>query len=94
VKVGVAREVENRAYRVALTPSGVTELRAAGHDVLVEHDPGTESSIPDADPTAAGANVVGSADDVWGEADLLLEVEEPIAEEYGLPSVRWQEVLS
>jgi len=83
MKVGVAREVKNREYRVALTPSGVTELVAAGHDVLVEHDAGAGSSIPDGDFTAAGAKILGSADDVWGEADLLLKVKEPVAEEYG-----------
>ncbi|WP_138732734.1 alanine dehydrogenase [Modestobacter excelsi] len=83
MKVGVAREVKNREYRVALTPSGVTELVAAGHDVLVEHDAGAGSSIPDRDFTAAGAKILSTADDVWGEADLLLKVKEPVAEEYG-----------
>jgi alanine dehydrogenase len=83
MKVGVVREVKNHEYRVALTPSGVTELVAAGHDVLVEHDAGAGSSIPDADFTAAGAKIVSTADDAWGEADLLLKVKEPIAEEYG-----------
>jgi alanine dehydrogenase len=83
MKVGVAREVKNREYRVALTPSGVTELVAAGHDVLVEHDAGAGSSIPDADFAAAGAKILATADDVWADADLLLKVKEPIAEEYG-----------
>ena len=46
MKVGVAREVKNREYRVALTPSGVTELVAAGHDVLVEHDAGSRVVHP------------------------------------------------
>jgi alanine dehydrogenase len=82
VHVGVAREVKNREYRVALTPSGVTELVAAGHEVLVEHDAGAGSSIPDADFVAAGARIVPTADDVWGAADLLLKVKEPIEEEY------------
>ncbi|MGY2081023.1 alanine dehydrogenase [Modestobacter sp. SYSU DS0657] len=83
MRVGVAREVKNREYRVALTPSGVTELVAAGHEVLVEHDAGAGSSIPDADFTAAGARIVPTADDVWADADLLLKVKEPVAEEYG-----------
>src|SRR3954449_4797595 len=83
MKVGVAREVKNHEYRVALTPSGVTELVAAGHDVLVEHDAGVGSSIPDADFTAAGAKILATADDVWAEAELLLKVKEPTAEEYG-----------
>ncbi len=81
--VGVPREVKNREYRVALTPAGVTELTRAGHTVLVEQGAGEGSSIPDADFTAAGATIVGSADDVWADADLLLKVKEPIAEEYG-----------
>jgi alanine dehydrogenase len=82
MRVGVPREVKNREYRVALTPAGVTELVRAGHDVLVEGGAGEGSSIPDADYTAAGARIVAAADDVWADADLLLKVKEPIAEEY------------
>ena len=81
--VGVPREVKNREYRVALTPAGVTELARAGHSVLVERAAGEGSSIPDADFVAAGASIVAEADDVWADADLLLKVKEPIAEEYG-----------
>jgi alanine dehydrogenase len=83
MRVGVPREVKNREYRVALTPAGVTELVRAGHTVLVEHAAGVGSSIPDADYTAAGARIVDAADDVWADADLVLKVKEPIAEEYG-----------
>ena len=82
MRVGVPREVKNREYRVALTPAGVTELVRAGHEVLVERGAGEGSSIPDADFIAAGARIVGTADDVWAAADLLLKVKEPIAEEY------------
>src|SRR4051812_8099928 len=83
MRVGVPREVKNREYRVALTPAGVTELVRAGHEVLVERDAGEGSSIPDADFVAAGARILPTADEVWGAADLLLKVKEPIAEEYG-----------
>ena len=82
MRVGVAREVKNREYRVALTPAGVTELVRAGHTVLVERGAGEGSSIPDADYTAVGARIVADADDVWADADLLLKVKEPVAEEY------------
>ncbi|SNT05452.1 alanine dehydrogenase [Geodermatophilus pulveris] len=82
MRVGVPREVKNREYRVALTPAGVTELARAGHAVLVERGAGEGSSIPDADYTAAGATIVADADDVWADADLLLKVKEPVAEEY------------
>jgi alanine dehydrogenase len=82
MRVGVPREVKNREYRVALTPAGVTELVRAGHEVLVERGAGEGSSIPDADFQAVGARIVMDADDVWADADLLLKVKEPIAEEY------------
>ena len=82
MRVGVPREVKNREYRVALTPAGVTELVRSGHEVLVERGAGEGSSIPDADYTAVGARIVDDADDVWADADLLLKVKEPIAEEY------------
>jgi alanine dehydrogenase len=83
MQVGVPREIKNREYRVALTPAGVTELVRAGHSVLVEKGAGEGSSIPDDDYVAAGAQIVADADDVWGAADLLLKVKEPVAEEYG-----------
>jgi alanine dehydrogenase len=83
VKVGIPREVKTHEYRVACTPAGVHELVLAGHQVLVEKDAGVGSSIPDQDFEAAGAQIVGTADDVWAEADLVLKVKEPIAEEYG-----------
>jgi alanine dehydrogenase len=82
MRVGVPREVKNREYRVALTPAGVTELVRAGHTVLVEQGAGEGSSIPDPDYVAAGATIVPAADDVWADADLLLKVKEPVAEEY------------
>ena len=82
MKVGIPREVKNHEYRVAITPSGVHELTEHGHDVVVEKDAGVGSQISDEDYVAAGARIIGSADDVWGEADMVLKVKEPVAEEY------------
>jgi alanine dehydrogenase len=80
--VGVPREVKNHEYRVALTPAGVQELTARGHQVLVERDAGAGSALRDEDFVAAGARIVPAADEVWGAADLVLKVKEPVAEEY------------
>jgi alanine dehydrogenase len=91
MKVGIPREVKNHEYRVAITPAGVHELVRNGHDVLVEHDAGRGSSIPNEAYVSAGASIVGTADDVWGAADLILKVKEPIAEEY--PRMREGQVL-
>ena len=80
--VGVPREVKNHEYRVAITPAGVHELVAHGHRVVVEQDAGAGSSIPDEQFVTAGAEILPTADDVWGAADMVLKVKEPIAEEY------------
>ena len=82
MKVGIPREVKNHEYRVAITPSGVHELVSHGHEVYVEKDAGVGSSIPDEDYVAAGAKVLGTADDVWETGDLILKVKEPVAQEY------------
>ena len=82
MKVGVPREVKNHEDRVAITPSGVHELVRTGHEVFVQAQAGTGSAIPDEDFVAAGATILGAADEVWDTADLVLKVKEPIAEEY------------
>jgi len=82
MKVGVPREVKNHEYRVAITPAGVHELVRDGHEVFIEAGAGEGSSLPDEDFTAAGAKIFKSADDVWGTADLVLKVKEPVPEEY------------
>ncbi|MEQ4304415.1 alanine dehydrogenase [Plantactinospora sp. B6F1] len=82
MKVGIPREVKNREYRVAITPAGVHEFVRAGHEVYVESGAGTGSSITDAEFAAAGATILGAADEVWGVAELVLKVKEPVAEEY------------
>ncbi|MFG3254616.1 alanine dehydrogenase [Streptomyces sp. NPDC048172] len=82
MRIGIPREVKNHEYRVAITPSGVHELTRAGHTVCVEEDAGAGSSIADTDYKAAGATVLRSADEVWDQAELVLKVKEPVAEEY------------
>ena len=82
MKVGVPKEVKNHEYRVAITPAGVHELVRGGHQVYVQQDAGTGSSIPDQDFVTAGAEILPTADDVWQAGDLILKVKEPVAEEY------------
>jgi len=82
VRIGVPKEVKNHEYRVAITPIGVHELVAHGHEVCVEKDAGVGSQVDDADYVAAGATILDSADDVWGQAEMVLKVKEPVAEEY------------
>lgn len=82
MKVGIPREIKNHEYRVAISPAGVHELVRRGHDVVIETGAGIGSSFTDEDFKASGAVILDSATHVWAEADLLLKVKEPIAEEY------------
>jgi alanine dehydrogenase len=81
MKVGVATEIKPDEYRVALTPAGVRELTKLGHEVLVESGAGAGSAIADRDFQAQGARIVADADAVFGEAELILKVKEPLGEE-------------
>jgi alanine dehydrogenase len=82
LRIGVPKEVKNHEYRVAITPIGVHELVAHGHEVSVQKDAGVGSQIDDAEYVAAGATIIDSADDVWGQAEMVLKVKEPVDEEY------------
>ncbi len=82
MKVGIPAEVKNHEYRVAITPVGVHELVGHGHEVMIQKGAGLGSSITDDDYISQGARIIDSADDVWGEADMVLKVKEPVAEEY------------
>ena len=82
MKIGIPREVKDHEYRVAITPAGVKELVDHGHAVSIEQDAGVGSSITDDEYIAAGAKIIGSADDVWADAELVLKVKEPVASEY------------
>ncbi|HEX3591234.1 MAG TPA: alanine dehydrogenase [Pseudonocardiaceae bacterium] len=91
MKIAVPREIKNNEYRVALTPAGAHELTTRGHEVFVEAGAGLGSAIADEEYLSAGAKILASADDVWGEAELVLKVKEPIAAEY--PRLRSDLVL-
>jgi alanine dehydrogenase len=82
MRIAVPREIKDNEFRVAITPAGVHELVAAGHEVVVEQDAGAGSAIPDEEFKAAGAQILGDAASVWDAADLLLKVKEPIEPEY------------
>lgn len=82
MKIGVPTEVKNNEFRVGITPVGVHELVRRGHEVFIQAGAGLGSSIPDEAYTAQGATMLAEADDVWGTADMVMKVKEPIASEY------------
>jgi len=83
MRVSVPSEVKNNEFRVAITPAGVHDLVAAGHQVSVQSGAGLGSAISDAEYQAAGAQITPDAASTWAAGDLVLKVKEPIASEYG-----------
>jgi len=79
--VGVPREIKPGEQRIALTPAGVRALVEGGHRVLVERGAGVGSGMPDGEFAKVGAAMTG-AEEIWGAAELVLKVKEPIAPEY------------
>jgi alanine dehydrogenase len=82
--VGVPKEIKDSESRVGLVPAGVHALAADGHEVLVETGAGVGSGIEDREYVAAGGRIVPSAREVYGRADLVVKVKEPIGPEYDL----------
>src|SRR3984893_11548126 len=79
--VGVPKEIKDNEYRVGIVPSTVRELTDKGHQVLVEAGAGAGAGLPDSDYEAAGALIVAAADAVYGKAELIVKVKEPLAVE-------------
>lgn len=81
MRIAVPKEIKTHEYRVALTPSGARELVGRGHEVTVQAGAGEGAGFPDAAFEAAGARLEADVDKVWREAELILKVKEPQAEE-------------
>src|SRR5437764_14932400 len=82
--VGVPKEIKSDEYRVAMIPVGVEELTRAGHAVLIQAGAGLGSGISDEQYAANGAEIVPSAGAIWGRADLVVKVKEPLPQEWPL----------
>ncbi|WP_348264234.1 alanine dehydrogenase [Telmatobacter sp. DSM 110680] len=80
--IGVPKEIKDNEARVGVTPAGVKALTEAGHKVLVETHAGELSGFNDASYQDAGAEIVGDAGNVWGKAETVVKVKEPIEQEY------------
>ncbi len=82
--VGVPKEVKIDEYRTAMIPVGVEELTRAGHKVVIQKGLGQGSGIADERYADAGASIEDSAAAVWKQADMIVKVKEPLAEEWPL----------
>jgi alanine dehydrogenase len=79
--VGVPKEIKVHEYRVGLTPASVGELTRRGHRVLVETGAGDGIGAMDSDYVHVGATIAKDAAEVFGKADMVVKVKEPLAPE-------------
>lgn len=84
MKIGVPKEIKNNENRVGMTPAGVKEMTARGHQVYVQHTAGEGTGFADEEYTAAGAVILPAIEDVYATADMIVKVKEPIEPEYKL----------
>ncbi len=79
--IGVPKEIKNNEYRTGLTPSGVRELTAHGHRVLIETGLGRAIGLDDQQYVAAGAQVAAVPGELFGQAEMIIKVKEPQPQE-------------
>jgi alanine dehydrogenase len=84
MRIGVPKEVKDHESRVGIVPAGVKGLVDAGHQVIVQSGAGSLSSMPDSEYKHAGAEIAGTAAEVWSRAEMVVKVKEPIESEFGL----------
>ena len=93
--IGVPKEIKADENRVGLLPGGAEQMVAAGHRVLVQAGAGLSSGVGDEDYLHAGARIVDDPAMIYGEADLIIKVKEPLFQEYTLiRSGKWSFVIS
>ncbi len=80
MRIGIVKEIKDKENRIALTPSGASQLVVAGHQVSVEEDAGIGSGFSNDEYLSAGAETVSTAD-AWNN-DLVIKIKEPLEQEH------------
>lgn len=81
MRIGVPREIKPQEHRVGLTPESVAELVHHGHQVLVESSAGAGIGADDDRYRQAGAQILDEAQALFDQAELIVKVKEPQAQE-------------
>jgi alanine dehydrogenase len=82
MEFGVPKEVRDLENRVGLAPGSVLGLTRAGHSVYVQAEAGTSAGFSDEDYRNAGAQIVYSAAEAYGRADVVAKIARPTDDEY------------
>ncbi len=81
MKIGCPAEIKPQEFRVGMTPDATGEAVAHGHRVIIQKGAGASAGFTDEDYLAAGAAVVGTAEEIFAAADMIVKVKEPQAGE-------------
>jgi len=81
MRIGVPKEIKVLEHRVGLTPGSARELHAHGHELIVESCAGQGIGMDDDAYRNAGASIVATAAEVFGQAEMIVKVKEPQAAE-------------
>jgi len=81
MKIGCPTEIKPQEFRVGMTPDAAREAVNHGHEVLIQSGAGVGAGFTDEDYVAAGAKMIGTAEEVFAEADMIVKVKEPQAVE-------------
>lgn len=84
MRIGCPKEIKAQEGRVGLTPAGADALIRAGHTVFLEKGAGLASGFADQEYTGVGAQILPTAREVYGAAEMIVKVKEPLAPEYAL----------
>lgn len=75
--IGCPKEIKNQEYRVGMTPAAAQEAIARGHKVIIEQGAGAGAGFPDEQYTSIGAEIVGTAAEIFKRAEMVVKVKEP-----------------
>ncbi len=75
--IGIPKEIKHDEYRVGLLPVGAEELTRSGHRVLIETGAGAGSGLSDDEYVRHGAEIAATAQEVYGQAEMIVKVKEP-----------------
>lgn len=82
--IGIPKEIKERENRVAITPAGVRTLAHHGHTVFVQKNAGLGAGLSNEAFVESGAKLLDTAEEVWGQSDMIIKVKEPLPPEFGL----------
>ncbi len=82
--IGTPTEIKNNEFRVGIIPAGVKAMVDAGHEVLVQSKAGEGSGFLDDEYIEAGARIVGTAKEIFDNAEMVIKVKEPQEVEYNM----------